>query len=121
MEETKGKSPKSGCVAYAHVPDSVKAVKLRFVGYSRESKGYRLLDEQTQKILNRRDVTFNETEFKLNREDDQKETLEVNEDTTTVDVNEHDSGNERRHSERQKRAPVRYGLTSMQTLQKLSI
>ena len=58
-------------------------------------------------------------QFKLNREDDQKETLEVNEDTTTVDVNEHDSGNEWCHSERQKWAPVRYGF--MQTLQKLSI
>ena len=71
-----------GCVAYAHVPDSKrrkldkKALKLRFVGYSRKSKGYRFFDERTQKILNRRDVTFNETEFKLNREDDQKETLE---------------------------------------------
>jgi hypothetical protein len=105
-----------GCVAYAHVPDSErrkldkKAVKLRFVGYSRKSKGYRLFNEQTQKLLNRIDVIFNETEFKLTREDDRKETLEVNEGTTTVDVNEHDSGNERRRSERQKRAPVRYGF-----------
>ena len=41
------------CTAYAHVPDALrnkldkKAVKLCFVGYSIQSKGYRLLDEKT--------------------------------------------------------------------------
>ena len=40
-----------GCIAYAHVPDSQrqkldkKAKKFCFVGYSIQSKGYRLLDE----------------------------------------------------------------------------
>ena len=43
-----------GCMAYAHVPDAPrqkldsKAIKLQFVGYSVQSKGYRLLDEKTQ-------------------------------------------------------------------------
>ncbi len=47
-----------GCMAYAHVPDvqrlrkklNKKIVKLRFVGYSIQSKAYRLLDEKTSKI-----------------------------------------------------------------------
>ena len=58
-----------GCVAYAHVPDSErqkldkKVVKLRFVGYAIMSKGYRLLDWKTEKIVTRRDVVFNETNF----------------------------------------------------------
>lgn len=44
-----------GCVAYAHIPDSErwkldkKAEKLRFVGYYKNSKGYRLLDDETWK------------------------------------------------------------------------
>ena len=41
-----------GCVAYAHIPDSVrkkldkKAEKLRFVRYCKNSKGYGLFDEK---------------------------------------------------------------------------
>lgn len=58
-----------GCVAYAHVPDTErrkldkKAVKLRFMGYTNNAKGYRLLDEEKRRILIRRDVIFNESDF----------------------------------------------------------
>ena len=58
-----------GCMAYAHVPDverkklDKKAKKLRFLGYSSTQKGYRLLDIETQKMVARRDVTFNESDF----------------------------------------------------------
>ena len=58
-----------GCIAYAHVPDAnrqrfdKKATRYRFVGYSLESKEYRLLDENTCKIYIRRDVIFNENNF----------------------------------------------------------
>ena len=58
-----------GCVAYAHIPDcqrnklDKKAEKLRFVGYSSASKGYRLLNEKTLKIVISRDVIFNEIDF----------------------------------------------------------
>ena len=58
-----------GCIAYAHGPDAnrqkldKKATKFRFVGYSLESKGYRLLHENTRKIYIRRDVIFNENDF----------------------------------------------------------
>ena len=41
----------------------MKAVKVRFVGYSTHPRGYRLLTEATKKVIIRRDVTFNETEF----------------------------------------------------------
>ena len=57
-----------GCMAYAHIPESQrkkldkKSEKLRFVGYSIQSKGYRLFDEN-QKVIVRRDVVFNETDF----------------------------------------------------------
>ena len=63
-----------GCMAYAHIPDSQrrkldrKAVKLRFVGYSIQSKGYRLIDEQTSMVYTRRDVVFNEQDFGCARE-----------------------------------------------------
>ena len=57
------------CTAYAHVPDAIrqkldkKAEKMRFVGYSGQPKGYRLLNEKTGKVCIRRDVIFNETDF----------------------------------------------------------
>ena len=58
-----------------------KAVKLRFVGYSIQSKAYRLLDEKTSKIYIRRDVIFNEKDFGQKTEEvpqgDLLETIEV--------------------------------------------
>lgn len=60
-----------GCRAYAHVPKELrrkldeKAVEFLFVGYSEESKGYRLLDKNTNKIKISRDVVFlNDQEVK---------------------------------------------------------
>ena len=58
-----------GCVAYAHIPDCQRskldknAPKLRFVGYSTKSKGYRLLNEKTTKVIISRGVTFNENDL----------------------------------------------------------
>lgn len=55
-----------GCRAYAHIPDAErrkldkKAEALIFVGYSLTSKGYRLFDQTTRKLVVRRDVSFNE-------------------------------------------------------------
>ena len=46
-----------GCIAYAYIPDvqrqklDKKSRKFRFIGYSQESKGYRLLDEKSKKLL----------------------------------------------------------------------
>ena len=115
-----------GCIAYAHIPKALrqkldkKARKLRFVGYCKESKGYRLLDENTMKVLIRRDVTFNERDFRLEVQTETYEplnTLEVDPDletvesvTTEAEYSEQQKPQEvRRSSERQKRPPIRYG------------
>lgn len=53
-----------GCVAYAHIPKQCrrkldnKSKKLVLVGYSDESKAYRLLDVTTNQITISRDVRF---------------------------------------------------------------
>ena len=59
-----------GCMCYAYIPEvnkkgkvSNKAEKLRFIGYSSQIKGYRLIDKSTPKVLVRQDVIFNESDF----------------------------------------------------------
>ena len=59
-----------GCMCYVYIPEvskkgklSSKAEKLHFIGYSLQTKGYRLIDESTSKVLVRRDVIFNESDF----------------------------------------------------------
>ena len=55
-----------GCLAYAHVPDQLrkklddKAEKCIFIGYSHETKGYKLFNPNTGKVIVSRDVTFDE-------------------------------------------------------------
>ena len=55
-----------GCAAYRHIDDQQrkklddKAEKLIFVGYSEESKAYRLLDSKTNAIKISRDVHFSD-------------------------------------------------------------
>eukprot|EP00253_Pinus_taeda_P010971 PITA_10971 len=57
-----------GCVAYAHVPDELrkeldnKGEKCIFVGYSDESKAYKLYNPSTKKVIINRDVQFIEEE-----------------------------------------------------------
>ena len=109
-------------MAYAHVPDvqrkklDKKAVKLRFVGYSIQSKAYRLLDEKTSKIYIRRDVIFNEQDFGQKTEEvpkgDLLETIEVeqNPDIESETEEEQAESEERRQSERTRRPPVRFGI-----------
>ena len=62
-------------MAYAYVPDSnrrgepsKKAEKLRFIGYSHQTKGYRLIDETTSRVVICRDVIFNESDFNKDRD-----------------------------------------------------
>ena len=52
------------CYAYISDTKSKKAEKLHFIGYSLQTKGYRLLDERKSKFLVRRDVIFDEADFK---------------------------------------------------------
>ena len=102
-----------GCTAYAHVPDAQrnkldkKSQKYRFVGYSNESKGYRLLEEKSSKVFIRRDVIFNETDFG-------QRTKEVNTQQEKVEIEikpevEPDTQNEPKEP-RRRQPPVRYGL-----------
>ena len=57
-----------GSIAYAHVPDQRrsklddKSEKLVFIGYDKRSKGYKLYNPITKKIVVSRDVRFNEEE-----------------------------------------------------------
>lgn len=53
-----------GCIAMAHIPKEkrkkldVKSTQCIFVGYGNESKGYRLFNEETGKIVTARDVVL---------------------------------------------------------------
>ena len=106
-----------GCTAYAHVPDAQrnkldkKSQKYRFVGYSNESKGYRLLEEKSSKVFIRRDVIFNETDFgqRTKEVNTQQEKVEI-EIKPEVEPDTQNESEEPRRSERQRQPPVRYGL-----------
>ena len=52
-----------GCPVFAHVSDgklAPMAVKCIFLGYAPESKGYRMWCPESKKVIQSRDVTFNE-------------------------------------------------------------
>ena len=100
-EQVKGKTPQEtwsgympnvthlrifGCVAYAQVPE-VKKKKLDnhgekciFIGYSEESKAYKLYNSLAKKPVVSRDVVFNEAEaWSWSNEETVKEQPMVNE------------------------------------------
>ncbi|XP_072054397.1 uncharacterized protein [Arachis hypogaea] len=58
-----------GCIAYAHVLDQLrkklddKAKKCIFIGYSIDSKAYKLYNLETKKVIISRDVTFDEKDM----------------------------------------------------------
>ena len=66
-----------GCVAYALIPDAnrrkldSKTEKLRFIGYASTfgTKGYRLYDEVSRRLINSRDVIFDEANFNVRKID----------------------------------------------------
>ena len=99
-----------GCMAYAHIPESQrkkldkKSEKLRFVGYSIQSKGYRLFDEN-QKVIVRQDVVFNETDF---GQAEEKLTDKFDIDVSQGEANTPEVEQQQR-PQRQRRPPVRYG------------
>ena len=68
-----------------HISQTVSVQRMRFVGYSIQSKGYRL-DEKTCNVLVRRDVVFNETDFGQPHPEARKESLvvEMNEGSSPV-------------------------------------
>ncbi|KAK3876705.1 hypothetical protein Pcinc_018517 [Petrolisthes cinctipes] len=111
-----------GCVCYAHVPKDErrkldpKSVKCIFLGYGSEVKGYRLFDLEKKRILNSRDVTFDESHYEFKKEKDVVQT-----ETPTIEimhseewVSDDDDDDEQpdlpvRLSERVKRPPDIYG------------
>ena len=120
-------------MCYAYIPEvnkkgklSNKAEKLRFIGYGLQTKGYHLIDESTSKVLVRRDVICNESDFQY----DSSKTKVTDEGTTTnheqVMVPEDEEPIElpiepqpqeqvvqeqqHRYPRRQRTAPVRYGI-----------
>jgi hypothetical protein len=58
-----------GCVAYYRTPDfkrtklGARAMKSIFIGYAHNSKAYRLLDIETNIVVESRDVEFFENKF----------------------------------------------------------
>ena len=75
-------------MVYSYIPDAHRKVKLNkkaemlcFVGYSLQTKGYRLFDESTSKVVVCQDVIFDESVFQH--------------DSTTVEVNEGVNGCEK--------------------------
>ncbi|KAK3895615.1 hypothetical protein Pcinc_000538 [Petrolisthes cinctipes] len=109
-----------GCVCYAHVPKNErrkldpKSVKCIFLGYGSEVKGYRLFDLEKKRILNSRDVTFDESHYEFKKEKDVVQT-----ETPTIEIMHSeewvsDDDDEQpdlpvRLSERVKRPPDMYG------------
>ena len=59
------------CTAYSHIPDQlgtkldVKAECMVFVGYANRCKGYRLYNPNTDQVVTRHDVIFDENRFGL--------------------------------------------------------
>ena len=86
LEAYLGKKPSAshfrtfGCECFVHIPDSsrkkldLKSRKCIFMGYSQESKAYRLYDPEANKIIVSHDVVFQEQPH-TEEEDDGSSTL----------------------------------------------
>ena len=111
-----------GCMAYAYILDanrngklSKKAERLPFIGYSLQMKGYRLIDEDILKVIVRRDVIFNESDFLKGSTSVEINQSVCNESGSIPEENEqmpqviHEEG-QCHYPRRQKTAPVRYGI-----------
>ncbi|KAK4313452.1 hypothetical protein Pmani_015209 [Petrolisthes manimaculis] len=110
-----------GCVCYAHVPKDErrkldpKSVKCVFLGYGSEVKGYRLFDLEKKRILNSRDVTFDESNYEFKKEKDvvqtETPTIEImhSEEWVSDDDDDEQLDLPVKVSERVKRVPDMYG------------
>ena len=62
-----------GCTAYSLIPNTErrkpdkKAQQMCFISYSKNPKGYGLIDLNTNKVVTRRDVVFNKTDFHFSK------------------------------------------------------
>lgn len=105
-----------GCAVYAHIQNTIrqkldkKAEKMRFVGYSTEPNGYRLLSGITGRVFIRCDVIFNKADFgKLETDSIRSENTAVIE-ATSEEPDEVSQPEARKCSVRQIRLPVSYGV-----------
>ena len=63
-----------GCVAYALVPAARRkkfdnrTEKMRFLGYHKGHRGYKLMEKGSNRVFYRTDVTFDESNFRLTEE-----------------------------------------------------
>lgn len=92
-----------GCIPYVKVPDELrrklenKAKKLHFVGYSEQSKAFRLLDKKTSKIIISRNVIFLDDKQKQEEHSEKMEiVLELKQAT------KENEGNEEKEEEKKK-------------------
>ena len=122
-----------GCMCYGYIPEvnkkgklSNKAEKLHFIGYGSQTKGHCLIDESTSKVLIRRDVIFNESDFHYDsgktevtdgRTATRHEQVMVPEDEESIELPNEPQPEEQvvqehqhRYPRRQRTAPVRYGI-----------
>ena len=83
-----------GCVAYALVPAAKRrkfgdrTEKMRFLGYHKGHRGYKLMERGGNRVFYRTDVTFNEHNVHLSPEEDERRVIE----TPTVEVDVYSSG-----------------------------
>lgn len=108
-----------GCTAYAYLYHrkklDKKCEKVRFVGYSIQSKAYRVYNEATNSVKERRDVQFNESEFecigKSSSPTNQHTTMNWDASSDGL-TNQHTVPEQqaRRESNRSHMPPVRYGI-----------
>ena len=76
---------------YAHIPDCQRnklGRKSEKLGYSSTSKGYRLFNEKTSKIIISRDVIFNENDFCVTTKADTTMPTKMPVNEILVDTNE---------------------------------
>ncbi|KAF2347866.1 Integrase catalytic core [Trinorchestia longiramus] len=105
-----------GCMAYAHVPkdereklDS-KSKTCVLLGYGSGTKGYRLYDFNAKRVLLRRDVVFNESQFISFEKEPSKEIECVPWSFPQEEKHEDSEGElELRRSTRNRAAPDRFG------------
>ncbi len=81
-----------GCLAYCRTPDpkrtklGPRAIKCAFVGYAQNSKAYRLLDMESNTIIESRDVEFFENSLSLESKDNEIQTPNREPDSTTPQI-----------------------------------
>ena len=102
-----------GSLAYAHIPDElrqkldVKADVMMFVGYSEQSKAYRLYDPVSKQVVVRRDVICDESKLGI------PQAGKSEPDTLMLDLSPHDGVSlpgELRRSSRDTKRPIRFGI-----------